>query len=112
MQTTAAIALLAMFSGSVQPGASPSAGGQIELIQATTPSDDAHTLFQPNAPDPGRSGQIEQLPQGGLGVTTGGTPHYQTLGTPAGNAISVPNGNNTSRVIGSTGRSGTTVTPP
>ncbi len=108
MQTTAAIALLAMFSGSVQPGA----GGRIELIQATTPSDDAHTLFQPNASDPGRSGQIVQLPQGGTGVTTGGTSHYQTLGTPGGNAISVPNDNNTSRIIGSTGRAGTTVTRP
>ncbi len=102
MQTTATIALLAMFSGSIQP-----VSAQIQLAQATTPTDPAHTLVQPNAPDPGRAGQIVQLPQGGTGVTTGGTSHYQTYGTPGGSGVAVPNGN-TSSVTGAGGRAGTT----
>jgi hypothetical protein len=73
-----------------------------------TPKDSAHTLVTPNAPDPGRSGQVVQLPQGGVGVTSGGTAGYQTLGTPGGSGVAVPNGGGTSSVIGSGGRSGTT----
>jgi hypothetical protein len=72
-----------------------------------TPQDSAHTLVTPNAPDPGRSGQVVQLPQGGVGVTSGGTAGYQTLGTPGGSGVVVPNGGGTSSVIGSGGRSGT-----
>ena len=77
---TTTIALLAAFSGPMQAG--PSAGSDQLLLVA----DSAHTLFTPNAPDPGRAGQIYELPQGGFGVTTGGTSHYQTLGTPGGAA--------------------------
>jgi hypothetical protein len=73
--------------------------------------DSAHTLFTPNAPDPGRSGAVVQLPQGGTGVTTGGTSHYQTLATPGGSATMVPNGSGTSAVAGSGGGSGTVATP-
>jgi len=81
---------------------------QIQLAQ----QDSAHTLFTPNAPDPGRAGQTVPLPQGGVGVTTGGTSHYQTLATPGGgNAVAVPNGAGTSNVIGTGGRSGTVNTP-
>jgi hypothetical protein len=72
--------------------------------------DSAHTLFTPNAPDPGRSGAVVQLPQGGTGVTTGGTSHYQTLATPGGSATMVPNGSGTSAVAGSGGGSGTVAT--
>jgi hypothetical protein len=79
--------------------------GQIQLVQ----QDSAHTLFTPNTPDPGRSGQTVQLPQGGIGVTTGGTSHYQTLATPGGgSAVAVPNGVGSSNVIGTGGRT----TPP
>ena len=82
----------------------------IALAQAPA-RDSAHTLFTPNAPDAGRAGTVVQLPQGGTGVTTGGTANYQTLATPNGNAIMVPNGSGTSAVIGSGGRSGTVNTP-
>jgi hypothetical protein len=76
------------------------------------PQNSAHTLATPNAPDPGRSGQVVQLPQGGLGVTSGGTTGYQTLGTPGGSGVMVPNGGGTSSVIGSGSRSGTVNTRP
>ncbi len=76
------------------------------------PTDSAHTLFVPNAPDPGRSGQVVPLPQGGSGVTTGGTAGYQTLATPGGSAVMVPNGNGASTVTGSGGRGGTVQTRP
>jgi hypothetical protein len=46
-----------------------------------------------------------------MGVTTGGTAHYQTLGTPGGSAVMVPNGGGTSNVIGSGSRSGSIITP-
>jgi hypothetical protein len=82
----------------------------IALAQAPI-RDSAHTLFTPNAPDSGRAGMVVQLPQGGTGVTTGGTANYQTLATPNGSAIMVPNGSGTSAVIGSGGRSGTVNTP-
>ena len=76
------------------------------------PQDSAHTVFTPNAPDPGRAGQVVQLPQGGLGVTSGGTAGYQTLATPGGSAVMVPNGNGTATVIGSGGHNGTVNTRP
>jgi hypothetical protein len=82
----------------------------ITLAQAAAP-DSAHTLFTPNAPDPGRAGAVVQLPQGGTGVTTGGTSHYQTLATPNGSATMVPNGSGTSAVIGAGNRAGTVNTP-
>jgi opacity protein-like surface antigen len=82
----------------------------ISFAQAPA-KDSAHTLFTPNAPDPGRSGAVVQLPQGGTGVTTGGTANYQTLGTPNGTTTMVPNGGGTSTVIGSGGRGGTVATP-
>ena len=82
----------------------------VALAQAT-PQDSAHTLVTPNASDPGRAGQVVQLPQGGIGVTTGGTANYQTMGTPGGSAIMVPSGGGTSSVIGSGGGSGTVNTP-
>ena len=82
----------------------------IALAQAPA-LDSAHTLFTPNAPDPGRAGMVVQLPQGGTGVTTGGTANYQTLATPNGGGIMVPNGSGTSAVLGAGGRSGTVNTP-
>jgi hypothetical protein len=97
---TTTIALLAAFSGPMQ--AAPSVGSDQLLLVA----DSAHTLFTPNAPDPGRAGQVYQLPQGGLGVTTGGTSHYQTLGMPGGSGVVVPNGD-TAGFFGSRGRVGT-----
>ena len=97
---TTTIALLAAFSGPMQ--AAPSVGSDQLLLVA----DSAHTLFTPNAPDPGRAGQVYQLPQGGFGVTTGGTSHYQTLGIPGGGGVVVPNGN-TASFFGSGGRVGT-----
>ena len=102
---TTTIALLAAFTGPMQAG--PSGGSnQLLLVRA----DSAHTLFTPNAPDAGRSGQVYQLPQGGFGVTTGGTSHYQTLGMPGGSGIAFPNGN-TASFIGSGGRVGIAQTP-
>jgi hypothetical protein len=64
-------------------------------------------LFTPNAPDPGRAGQVYQ--QGGIGVTTGGTSHHQTLGMPGGGGA-VPNGN-TASFFGSGGWVGIARTP-
>jgi len=105
MRSIAAIALLLMCASVAQ---AQSGSGRFELAQAT---DSAHTLFKPSAPDPGRVGQVERLPQGGTGVTTGGTSSYQTLGTVGGgNSVAVPNGNGTSTVIGSNGRAGTAST--
>jgi hypothetical protein len=98
---TTTIALLAAFSGPMQPGSSLADPGQIHLVK-----DSAHTLFTPNAPDPGRAGQVYELPQGGLGVSTGGTSHYQTVLTPNGSGVAFPNGNNTFDMMGSGGRAG------
>jgi hypothetical protein len=97
---TTTIALLAAFSGPMQ------AGPAVRSDQRLLVADSAHTLFMPNAPDPGRAGQVYQLPQGGFGVTTGGTSHYQTLGMPGGSGVVVPNGN-TGSFFGSGGRVGT-----
>jgi hypothetical protein len=105
MHTTAAIALLVAFASPMQAGSSAivSNSGQVRLVRA----DSAHTIFTPNAPDAGRAGQLYQLPQGGFGVTTGGTSYYQTLGMPGGHSgVAVPNGNSTSTVFGSGGRIG------
>jgi hypothetical protein len=82
------------------------AGPAVRSDQRLLVADSAHTLFMPNAPDPGRAGQVYQLPQGGFGVTTGGTSHYQTLGMPGGSGVVVPNGN-TGSFFGSGGRVGT-----
>ena len=73
------------------------------LVQA----DSAHTPFTPNASDPGRAGQVYSLPQGGVGVTTGGTSHYQTYSTPGGSGVAVPSGNNNFSAVGSAGQAGT-----
>jgi hypothetical protein len=101
------IAVLAVLSGPVQTGSTLSRGGQITLVRA----DSAHTLFTPNAADPGRPGQIYELPQGGVGVSTGGTSYYQTFATPGGSGLAVPNGGNSFSVIGSAGRAGTAHIP-
>jgi hypothetical protein len=77
-----------------------------------TPQDSAHTLVTPNAPASGRSGQVVQLPQGGVGVTSGGTTGYQTMGTPGGSGVMVPSGGSASTLIGSGGHSGTVTTHP
>jgi hypothetical protein len=104
MQTTPVLALLLMFSAPAQAGSD-----RLYLAQAASP-DSAHTLFSPNAPDPGRVGQVYQLPQG-AGVSTGGTANYQMLETPSGSAVAVPNGGGTSSVIGPGGQTGTVNTP-
>lgn len=96
---TKTIVFLAALTGPLQ--VAPSGGsGQFLFV-----ADSAHTLFTPNAQDAGRSGQVYQLPQGGFGITTGGTSYYQTLGTPGGSGVAVPNGN-TASFIGSGGRIG------
>ncbi len=100
---TPTIAMLLALSGPVPAGPATPGNGQIIPVRA----DSAHTLFTPNAVDSGRSGQVYRLPDGGLGVTTGGTPYYQTFATPGGSGVAVPNGNNTFSVIGSAGRTGT-----
>ena len=72
----------------------------------TAPQDSAHTTLPPAAPNPGRSGQVVQLPGGRTGVTSGGTANYQTLTTPGGSATMVPNGSGGSSVIGAGGLNG------
>ncbi|MBV8577566.1 MAG: hypothetical protein JOZ58_21325 [Acetobacteraceae bacterium] len=61
----------------------------------------------PPAPPPGQPVQTQRGP----GVTTGGTSGYQTLTTPQGQAIIVPNGNGTSTVIHPDGTVETIPTP-
>ena len=65
-----------------------------------------------SAPPPARSraGQAVQT-RSGVGVTSGGTSAYQTLTTPGGTAIVVPNGNGTSTVIHPDGAVETIPTP-
>jgi hypothetical protein len=106
MRTITALTLLAMLPGVAQAGTVLSDQGQASVISV---ADSAHTLFQPSPG--GSAGRIVGLPQGGFGVTTGGTSYYQTFGTPGGSGVVVPNGNFSSTVIGSGGRSGTAVTP-
>ncbi len=78
---------------------------------APTPS--YRTTVPTAAPPPGRVGQAVQLPGGGVGVTTGGTANYQTLGTPGGgSAVMVPNAGGTASVIGSGHSGGTVATHP
>lgn len=98
----ATVALLVAFAAPVPAGSHLLDPGQVLLVKA----DSAHTLFTPNAPDAGRPGQVYQLPGGGLGVTTGGTSHYQTIITPGGSGIAFPNGNNTFDELGAGGRAG------
>jgi hypothetical protein len=104
---TTTVAMLVALSGPVQAGSAPSQGGQITLVR----TDSAHTVFTPNPVESGRAGQLYMLPQGGFGVSTGGTSHYQTFVTPGGSGVAVPNGGNTYSVIGSTGRAGTARIP-
>jgi hypothetical protein len=91
------VALLASLTGPMQAG--PYGGSDKLLLVA----DSAHTLVTPNAPDPGRVGQVYSLPGGGFGVSTGGTSAYQTLGMPGGSGIAFSNG---SSFIGPAGRVG------
>jgi hypothetical protein len=107
MRTITALAMFVMLTGAAQAGTTTYATGPAHLLLT---ADDAHTLFQPNISGGGGAGRIVQLPQGGMGVTTGGTPYYQTYGTPGGGGVAVPNGN-FSTVIGSGGRIGTAATP-
>lgn len=61
-------------------------------------------------PPPSQSGQSVQLRRG-TGTISGGTSGYQTLSTPQGPAVIVPNGNGTSTVIHSDGSIETIPTP-
>jgi hypothetical protein len=103
MLTATALALLVASTNPIQAQTGFSDAGPARLVQV----DSAHTLFTPNAPDRSRAGQVFQLPQGGFGVSTGGTPYYQTLGTPNGSQVAIPSGNNTFSVLGAGGRAGT-----
>ncbi len=81
-------------------------------VAQTASQDSAHTTLPPATPNPGRPGQVVQLPGGGQGVTTGGNANYQTLTTTGGgSATMVLNGNGSASVIGSGGRSGTATLP-
>jgi hypothetical protein len=109
MKYAAALVTLLALSGTITSYAIKPDGTQ--LAQATS-QDSAHTLVAPSAPSGARVGQPMQLPQGGTGITTGGTANYQTLTTPGGaGAVAVPNGTGTSSVTGPGGRSGTAPTP-
>ncbi len=101
------MAMLVALSGPLPVGSAPPGSFPITLVRA----DSAHTLFTPNAVDSGRSGQVYRLPDGGLGVTTGGTPYYQTFATPGGSGVAVPSGNDSFNVIGSAGRAGAARVP-
>jgi hypothetical protein len=107
MRTTAALALLVLLPGVAQAGIAASDPGRLPIVMA---ADSAHTLFQPSPGVGGRAGRIFDLPQGGVGVTTGGTSYYQTFSTPGGGGVAVPDGNY-STVIGSGGHAGTAMTP-
>jgi hypothetical protein len=110
MRTTTAFAFLVMLSGAAQASVDLPGSGQSEARFIRT-ADSAHTLFQANPASSGGAGRIVQLPQGGYGVTTGGTSYYQTFGTPGGSGVMIPNGNGTSSVLGSGGRVGIANTP-
>ncbi|HEX3575971.1 MAG TPA: hypothetical protein VHU42_15330 [Rhodopila sp.] len=123
MRTTSVVALLVMLCGAgpvgpglVGPGlVGPGLVGPGLVAQAQVRllpvADAAHTLFQPNLGGASEAGRVVQLPRGGYGVTTGGTPYYQTFGAPGGGGVMVPNGNGGSSVIGSGGHIGTGYTP-
>lgn len=82
------------------------------VMAQTARSDSAHTLVTPQPSNLARPGQTETMPNGGTGVVTGGTSHYQTLQTPGGgSALAVPNGTQSSTVIGPNGRAGTATAP-
>jgi hypothetical protein len=105
--------------GNVQPQTPPPPGGPPYLPDhrqprprgsSTPPGSNQPELAPPlelpprpsppvsSAPPPPKAGQPLQT-QTGTGVTSGGTSGYQTLTTPQGQAIVVPNGNGTSTVI-------------
>ena len=71
----------------------------------------------PRAPSPAPpprnpTGSVTQLPEGGVGVDSGGTRGYRQLNTPRGpGAIMVPNGNGTSTIISPDGSVQTVPTP-
>ena len=70
--------------------------GEVVLAQA----DSTHTLIAPPS-NQGRVGQSVTLPQGGTGITAGGTSNYQTLTTPGGGSgVAVANGAGSSTVTG------------
>ena len=75
-----------------------------------TPSMPAPPSVTNEPPAPSRPGRVVNTPSG-PGVTSGGTSGYQTLTTPQGQAVIVPNGNGTSTVIHSDGRVETIPTP-
>jgi opacity protein-like surface antigen len=82
------------------------------LAQPSPPASYRTTLPPATSPA-GRAGQAVPLPGGGQGVTTGGTAHYQTLGTPGGgSAVMVPNGAGSASVIGQGHGAGTVATHP
>ena len=83
--------------GNVEPGLAPPPTSTPPAI-STAP------------PERSPSGRIVNAPSG-QGVTSGGTSGYQTLTTPQGPAVVVPNGNGTSTVIHSDGRVETIPTP-
>lgn len=79
--------------------------------RAQAPSN-AFTPAPPIQPDPGRPGQVIQLPGGGTASTTGGTPYFQTIpNTGSGPAIVLPNPNG-SAIIVAPGNHGGQVRPP
>lgn len=108
MRTTTALALLVMLPGVAFAETVPSDPGLSPLLIA---ADSAHTVFQPNPGFGGGAGRFIRLPEGGLGVTTGGTSYYQTFEAPGGSGVAMPNGSYSSTVIGSNGRMGTAITP-
>ncbi len=75
--------------GSVEPGPTPPAQVRPPVVSSAPParSPAGQAVFPPSGP----------------GVTSGGTSGYQTLTTPQGPAVVVPNGNGTSTVIHSDG---------
>ncbi len=83
--------------GNVQPGLSPLPPANPPAISSAPPARS-------------RAGQSVETPTSS-GVTSGGTSGYQTLTTPQGPAVVVPNGNGTSTVIHSDGRVETIPTP-
>lgn len=66
----------------------------------------------PSLPPVPQPGQVVPMPNGGAGVTSGGTQGYRTITLPGGGtAIVVPNGNGTSTIIKSDGSIETIPTP-